>query len=173
MQDPDYDGDATLVNPPSHELAVRLYEVNQVVTRTIAVMASDEILQSINFFIKVVVDTEAELDSLITEWEATTLQVSPPVYQNHHNGIPSQPPTPPSPPLALPPQPPPTQVDLTTTDTTKPDHTFDISGFEPANVFFLTSDREVLSSEFSFGPKNKVFTPPFSPGGPPRRQNAV
>ena len=79
MQDPDYDGDATLVNPPSHELAVRLYEVNQVVTRTIAVMASDEILQSINFFIKVVVDTEAELDSLITEWEATTLQVSPPV----------------------------------------------------------------------------------------------
>ena len=52
MQDPDYDGDATLVNPPSHELAVRLYEVNQVVTRTIAVMASDEILQSINFFYK-------------------------------------------------------------------------------------------------------------------------
>ena len=49
MQDPDYDGDATLVNPPSHELAVRLYEVNQVVTTTIAVMASDEILQSINF----------------------------------------------------------------------------------------------------------------------------
>ena len=79
MQDPDYDGDATLVNPPSHVLAVRLYEVNQVVTRTIAVMASDEILQSINFFIKVVVDTEAELDSLITEWEATTLQVSNPV----------------------------------------------------------------------------------------------
>ena len=79
MQDPDYDGDATLVNPPSHELAVRLYEVNQVVTRTIAVMASDEILQSINFIIKVVVDTEAELDSLITEWEATTLQVSNPV----------------------------------------------------------------------------------------------
>ena len=49
VQDPDYDGDATLVNPPSHELAVRLYEVNQVVTTTIAVMASDEILQSINF----------------------------------------------------------------------------------------------------------------------------
>ena len=51
MQDPDYDGDATLVNPPSHELAVRLYEVNQVVTRTILVMASVlyEILQSITF----------------------------------------------------------------------------------------------------------------------------
>ena len=29
-------------------------------------------------FIQVVVDTEADLDSLITEWEATTLQVSPP-----------------------------------------------------------------------------------------------
>ena len=36
-----------------------------------------------------------------------------------------------------------TQVDLTTADTAKPDHTFDISGFKPANVFFLTSDREV------------------------------
>ena len=52
MQDPDYDGDATLVNPPSHELAVRLYEVNQVVTTTIVVMASVlyEILQSFNFY---------------------------------------------------------------------------------------------------------------------------
>ena len=52
MQDPDYDGDATLVNPPSHELAVRLYEVNQVVTRTILVMASVlyEILQLIDFY---------------------------------------------------------------------------------------------------------------------------
>ena len=51
MQDPDYDGDATLVNPPSHELAVRLYEVNQVVTTTILVMASVlyEIFQSIKF----------------------------------------------------------------------------------------------------------------------------
>ena len=52
MQDPDYDGDATLVNPPSHELAVRLYEVNQVVTRTILVMASVlyEILEFIFFY---------------------------------------------------------------------------------------------------------------------------
>ena len=51
MQDPDYDGDATLVNPPSHELAVRLYEVNQVVTRTIVVMASVlfGIFQSVKF----------------------------------------------------------------------------------------------------------------------------
>ena len=54
MQDPDYDGDATLVNPPSHELAVRLYEVNQVVTTTIVVMALVlyEILPSINLFYK-------------------------------------------------------------------------------------------------------------------------
>ena len=52
VQDPDYDGDATLVNPPSHELAVRLYEVNQVVTKTIVVMALVlyEILQSNNFY---------------------------------------------------------------------------------------------------------------------------
>lgn len=89
VQDPDYQAEAILVNPPAHRLAVRLYEVNQVV-----------------------VDTEAELDKLITEWDATTLQ-----------------------------------VDLTTTDTAKPDHTFDISGFKPANVFFLTSDREVALQE--------------------------
>ena len=41
----------------------------------------------------------------------------------------------------------PKQVDLTTADTAKPDHTFDISGFKPANVFFLTSDREVALQE--------------------------
>lgn len=53
VQDPDYQAEAILVNPPAHRLAVRLYEVNQVV-----------------------VDTEAELDKLITEWDATTLQVA-------------------------------------------------------------------------------------------------
>ena len=86
-----------------------------------------------------VVDTEAELDKLITEWEATTLQVSkiPFFFKTsrlHANY-----------PLKVPIEPNnyPVQVDLTTADTAKPDHTFDISGFKPANVFFLTSDREV------------------------------
>ena len=30
VQDPDYQAEAILVNPPAHRLAVRLYEVNQV-----------------------------------------------------------------------------------------------------------------------------------------------
>ena len=30
VQDPDYHADATYVNPPPHRLAVRLFEVNQV-----------------------------------------------------------------------------------------------------------------------------------------------
>ena len=39
------------------------------------------------------------------------------------------------------------QVDLTTADTAKPDHTFDISGFPAGQVSFLTADREVALAQ--------------------------
>jgi hypothetical protein len=62
VQDPVYRPGAELVNPPTHQLSVRLYEVN-----------------------KVTVDTEAELDKLVTEWKATKLQVdrSPAATADH------------------------------------------------------------------------------------------
>ena len=36
VQDPDYQAEAILVNPPAHRLAVRLYEVNQVLWRRLS-----------------------------------------------------------------------------------------------------------------------------------------
>ena len=77
------------------------------------------------------VDTEAELDSLITEWEATTLQVSNPVHQNHHNGIPSKPPTPLSP-LPTPPSPPLSPTTTTITNPGGPDN----NGHNEARSYF-------------------------------------
>ena len=37
-QDPDYDADATYLNPPPHKLAVRLFEVNQVILMLMMMM---------------------------------------------------------------------------------------------------------------------------------------